>query len=90
MKGNVKHMSVKTFNISFPEDLADLIDEKAKKQFGSRSDLLRYAAVKYLKDEDELEEIMIYGKELGKKTSYQSEKAVARSITEQRRSYRKW
>ncbi|MHB1865505.1 MAG: ribbon-helix-helix domain-containing protein [Candidatus Saccharimonadales bacterium] len=83
-------MSVKTFNISFPEDLADLIDLKAKQQFGSRSDMLRYAAVKYLKDEDELEELMSYGKELGKKTSNQSKKAVARSITEQRRSYRKW
>ncbi len=81
-------MTVKTFNVSFPEELADLVDEKAKQQFGSRSDLLRYAAVKYLREEQEFEEIIQYGKKLGKKAGYQSEKAVATTITNQRRTYR--
>lgn len=83
-------MTVKTFNVSFPEELADLIDEKAKQQFGSRSDLLRYAAVKYLRDEQEFEEIMRYGKELGKAVSDRPEESVAKTITKQRRSYRNW
>jgi len=81
-------MAVKTFNVSFPEELADLVDKKAKQQFGSRSDLLRYAAAKYLREEQEFEELMRYGKELGKKVGYQSEKAVATNITNQRHTYR--
>ncbi|MGI0059693.1 MAG: ribbon-helix-helix domain-containing protein [Nitrosotalea sp.] len=83
-------MTVKTFNVSFPKDLADQIDQKAKQQFGSRSDFLRYAAVRYLREEQEFEELMRYGKELGKKASYQSEEAVAKDITEQRSSHRQW
>ena len=83
-------MTVKTFNVSFPVELADRVDEKAKQQFGSRSDLLRYAAVKYLRDEQEFEEIMNYGKKLGQKVGHQSEEEVAASITKQRRNYRSW
>lgn len=83
-------MAVKTFNVAFPEELADLIDKKAKQQFGSRSDFLRHAAVRYLRDEQEFEEIMRYGKKLGEETGQQSEKAVAESITKQRRNKRDW
>ncbi|MES2971890.1 MAG: ribbon-helix-helix domain-containing protein [Patescibacteria group bacterium] len=83
-------MAVKTFNISFPKELADLVDKKAKEQFGSRSDFLRYAAWKYLREEQEWKELMAYGKELGKKVGYQSEEEVADEITAERRKTRRW
>lgn len=83
-------MTVKTFNISFPKELADQIDRKAKQQFGSRSDFLRQAAIKYLQDEKIYEGLMEYGKKIGQEIGYQSEETVAAAITKQRRRYRRW
>lgn len=83
-------MSTKTFNISFPKELADQIDKKAQEQFGSRSDFLRAAAIKYLREEDQWKELMAYGKELGQKAGYQSEEAVAEEITRERRKRETW
>lgn len=86
-------MSVKTFNVSFPKDLADQIDKKAKEQFGSRSDFLRTAALRYLREEEKLErfkELMAYGKELGKQIPYQTEEEVADEITAERRKREPW
>jgi Arc/MetJ-type ribon-helix-helix transcriptional regulator len=40
-----------SFNVLFPEELANLIDEKVHKQFGSRSDFLRAGAVRYLRED---------------------------------------
>jgi metal-responsive CopG/Arc/MetJ family transcriptional regulator len=78
-------MAVKTFNVSFPAELADQIDKAAKAQFGSRSDFLRAAALKYLREEQEWKELMAYGKKLGQAAGYQSEEEVAEDITNQRR-----
>jgi len=83
-------MGVKTFNISFPEQLADEIDAAAKAQFGSRSDFLRAAAIKFLREEREWKELMAYGKKIGKAAGYQSEAKVAADITKQRRGREAW
>ena len=83
-------MAVKTFNVSFPKELADQIDRKAKQQFGSRSDFLRAAAIKYLREDEEWKELMAYGKKLGKAAGFQSEEAVAAEITAQRRKAEPW
>lgn len=86
-------MSIKTFNISFPKELADQIDKKAKQQFGSRSDFLRAAAVRYLREEEKIEqfkEVMSYGKTLAKSSPLQSEEEVADYITIQRRQKESW
>ncbi len=83
-------MAVKTFNVSFPKELADLIDKEAKEQFGSRSGFLRYAALKYLREEKEWKELMAYGKELGKGVGYRSEEEVATEITSERRERERW
>jgi metal-responsive CopG/Arc/MetJ family transcriptional regulator len=80
----------KTFNISFPAELADQIDEIAKKQFATRSDFLRTAAVKYLREEQEFERLMQYGKIFGQKATYQSEEEVAADITKSRRKKESW
>ncbi len=81
---------MKTFNISFPEDLADEIDSLARERFGSRSDFLREAALKYLREEQEWKELMDYGKEIGKAAGYQTEEEVAEDITNKRRRNRVW
>ncbi|MBI2008813.1 ribbon-helix-helix protein, CopG family [Candidatus Saccharibacteria bacterium] len=86
-------MSVKTFNVSFPKELADQIDKKAKQQFGSRSDFLRTAAIKYLRDEEKIEQfkkLMAEAKEFAKDISYKSEKEVADEITVERRKREPW
>ena len=83
-------MATQTFNVSFPKELLKQVDQKAKEQFGSRSDLLRFAAMKYLREEQEWKEIMAYGKKLGKQVGYQSEETVAAEITDQRRQSEPW
>lgn len=83
-------MATKTFNISFPKELADKIDKKAKQQFGSRSDFLRYAALKYLRAEEELKELMAYGKTFAKTTSHKTEAEVAEYFTNKRRKQEPW
>lgn len=47
--------NTQTFNISFPRELVAQIDEVAKRQFGSRSDFLRTAALEYIRREEERE-----------------------------------
>jgi metal-responsive CopG/Arc/MetJ family transcriptional regulator len=83
-------MAVKTFNVSFPKELADLIDEKAREQFGSRSDFLRVAAVQYLKREQKFQELMRYGKTLGENAGFKSEEEVADYFTNLRRAKEPW
>jgi metal-responsive CopG/Arc/MetJ family transcriptional regulator len=83
-------MATKTFNISFPKPLADAIDKKAREQFGSRSDFLRFAAQKYLREEQEFEELMNYGKKLGQKVGLRTEESVAQQISSKRRQNRAW
>ena len=83
-------MAIKTFNVSFPVELADELDRKASENFGSRSDLLRFAVLKYLREEQELEGIFSYGKKLGEKIGYQSEETVARALTAKRRATETW
>ncbi|MFZ1323941.1 MAG: ribbon-helix-helix domain-containing protein [Candidatus Saccharimonadales bacterium] len=86
-------MSVKTFNVSFPKELADQIDKKAKEQFGSRSDLLRTAAMQYLEKQDaidQLKELMTYGKRFAENAPFKSDEEVAEYITDERRKKEPW
>jgi metal-responsive CopG/Arc/MetJ family transcriptional regulator len=83
-------MPTKTFNISFPKQLADEIDKKAKEQFGSRSDFLRMAAAKYLREEREFKELMAYGKRFGDTADHQTEEDLADYITAERRKKEPW
>lgn len=43
-------MSSKTFNLSLPEELVKLLDKQAKKEMTSRSDIIRQAALTYLRN----------------------------------------
>lgn len=83
--------TVQTFNVSFPKQLVQQIDAKAKQQFGSRSDLLRQAVLQYMRSEQQWEDIFRYGKIAGAQIGSQSEEAVAASFTaERRKQYRRW
>ena len=57
-------MATKTFNVSFPKELADLIDKKTAEQFGSRSDFLRAAALRYLREEQGWQDTTAYMKKM--------------------------
>ena len=45
-------MKARTLNISLPSNLVTLMDQVAKKQFSSRSDLIRIAIVSYMKRQE--------------------------------------
>lgn len=80
--------TTQTFNISFPRALVKEIDEIAEKQFGSRSDFLRTAALEYIRREKAWEYIFNESKEIGAKDEQYTEEAVAGLITKQRRGRR--
>lgn len=82
--------STQTFNISFPRELVEKIDKKAKEQFGSRSDLLRAAVLQYLRNEEEWEYIFREGKKIGAQGKRLAEEEVADLITAERRRSGRW
>ncbi len=82
--------NAQTFNISFPKQLVEQIDAKAKEQFGSRSDLMRAAVLQYLRNEQQWEELFRYGKIIGSQVGSRSEEDVVADITAARRRNRNW
>ena len=83
-------MSTQTFNVSFPKELLKQVDQVAREQFGSRSDLLRFAALKYIREQEQWKDMMVYGKQLGKQAGLQSEEEVAAEFTADRRKTEPW
>ena len=55
-------MAVKTVNISFNDDLLAMIDEVAKKESRSRSELLREAVRMYVDRKQRWEKIFAFGR----------------------------
>ena len=81
-------MKVKTFNIALPEELVVKADEIAKKEYRSRSELIRESLRVYLKDLQEWEEIFEYGKKQGKRMGIKSEEDVDKIVYEFRHGKR--
>lgn len=79
-----------TFNVSFSKKLLKQVDAIAAEQFGSRSDLLRAAALDFIKRDETWKELFNYGKEIGTQAGHQSEDEVAEDITKQRQKKRAW
>jgi len=73
-------MNTQTFNIALPEDLVKKADEIAKKEYRSRSELIREALRSYIEDKEEWEQIFTTGekamKEMGIKTEEEINKIV--------------
>ena len=75
-------MQTQTLNIALPSDLVKRVDERAKKDYKNRSELIREALRIYLQDIQEWEEIFEYGKKVGKKMGIKSEEDVNKIVYE--------
>ena len=75
-------MQTQTFNIALPSNLVKKVDERAKKDYKNRSELIREALRIYLQDMQEWEEILEYGKKMGRKAGIKSEEDVDRIVYE--------
>lgn len=69
-------MDTRTLNIALPEELVKRVDERARKEYRNRSELIREALRVYLREKFEWEEFLNYGKKQGKKMGIKSEKDV--------------
>ena len=78
-------MKAQTLNISLPSNLVTLMDQVAKKQFSSRSDLIRIAIVSYMKRQEMWADIFAQGGVSAKKTKLK-ERELERIIDDYRKN----
>jgi len=78
------YMSVQTLNISLPKELVKKVDTQAKKEYRNRSDLIRQALRVYMGNRQEWDDLLAYGKKIGKKMGIKSEDDVNRIVEEYR------
>ncbi len=68
-------MSTQTFNLSMPKALVEVLDERAKKEYSSRSDYIRKAVINQMRIEESMEVLLNKtnkkGSELGIKNEQQ-------------------
>jgi metal-responsive CopG/Arc/MetJ family transcriptional regulator len=76
-------MAVSTVNISFQEDLLKKIDQVAKKEARTRSELIREAARIYIERKQKWESIFAYGESLSSKYKF-TEKDINNEIEKYR------
>ena len=76
-------MAVSTVNISFQDDLLLQIDQVAKKEARTRSELIREAARLYIERKKKWESIFSYGQSLAKKYKFTED-----DVNEEIRKYR--
>ncbi len=75
-------MLTQTLNIALPKDLVKKVDERAKKEYKNRSELMREALRIYLTDRQEWEDLLKYGKKVGKRMGIKSEEDVNKIVYE--------
>jgi metal-responsive CopG/Arc/MetJ family transcriptional regulator len=66
-------MAISTVNISFQEDLLSQIDQIAKKEARTRSELIREAARIYIERKKKWESIFAYGESISSKYKFTEE-----------------
>ena len=76
-------MAVSTVNISFQDDLLNQIDQIAKNEARTRSELIREAARIYIERKKKWESIFAYGESLAQKYKFTEE-----DINEEIKKYR--
>jgi len=76
-------MNIQTINISLPKQLVKIVDEFSKKQFSTRSNLIRQAIIAYISRERELIGLFAYGEKKAKEIGIK-EKDIERIIDEYR------
>ncbi len=73
-------MAIKTVNISFPDNVLKQIDEFAKKEALSRSDVLRIGAKKYIRNFTEWQLLQEIGEKQAKKLGLDTEEKVVKIL----------
>lgn len=66
-------MNTQTVNISLPKQLVVIMDDFAKSQFSTRSDLIRTAVIKYINEDKKLTELFMYFENKAKKLKIKEE-----------------
>jgi len=66
-------MNTQTVNISLPKQLVAIMDDFAKSQFSTRSDLIRTAVIKYINENKKLTELFMYFENKAKKLKIKEE-----------------
>jgi metal-responsive CopG/Arc/MetJ family transcriptional regulator len=70
-------MSLSTVNISFQEELLGQIDDIAKKESRTRSELIREAARLYIEKKRRWQELFDYGSKVGAKVKMSRQDLIA-------------
>lgn len=73
-------MAIKTVNISFPEETLKDIDEFARKEALSRSDVLRIGAKRYIRNLSEWQVLQEIGEKQAKKLGLNSEEKIVQIL----------
>lgn len=73
-------MAIKTVNISFPEQTLKEIDQFARKEALSRSDVLRIGARKYIRNLSEWQALQVIGEEKARKAGLNSEEKIVKAL----------
>jgi len=66
-------MQAQTVNISLPKNLLKIMDDFAKHQFSSRSDLIRTAVIRYINEDKKLNDLFLYFENKAKKLKIKEE-----------------
>lgn len=69
-------MSTKIFNLSLPQSLVEALDNRAKKDYSSRSDYIRKAIVNQLRADDAIENLLDHCNKKGTKSGIKTEQQV--------------
>lgn len=77
-------MKARTLNIALPTELVKEVDKAARKEYKNRSELIREALYRYLKDLQEREELFAYGRSVVQKMGLKSEKQVDKIVYQYR------
>lgn len=73
-------MKVKTFNIALPEELVVKADELAKKEYRSRSELIRESLRTYIEERGEWKQVFRSGEKAMKEMGIKSEEEVDKIV----------
>ncbi len=76
------YMQTQTFNIALPKELVKKVDEVAKREYRNRSELIREAVRRYIKDLDEWEQIFRSGEKAAKRLGLKSEQDIDKVVYE--------
>ena len=73
-------MKVKTINVSLPAKLLKVIDQKAKKEYKSRSELFKEASLMYIQTKDNWQILQLDIAQKAKKMELKKENQVEKMI----------